>query len=350
MSVIHGTSHKAIKFFREFPAAMAVYWIYVSRANNEGVAWPSVRGLRADTGWSTDPTMDARKWLVDHEALEEVKDYVRPKWRKLDDATKARLLNLDQAQYYRPTGKIVIDGKEYDLLYYGGTESSDIDESESDQSPDVPPRRTSTPPNIDAVEHPPGGTELGISISELDTNQSEDNSKTLSATSAEGDKKSGEWSGVDEKTSATPTGSAADTIKEKTPAKAKTTTRTTPPVPRTPSPRKKSESAYTAEENKAIGDLIKAWMDAADNFQPYAYQNKTWRAQAVNLHKQGITPDNVKTFIAGLRSDRFWRDKVIEWSKINGGIIPYLKAHNLMAPRYKSADTSGMDLPDDPYV
>src|SRR5258706_11055581 len=110
--IIHGASHKAIKGFREEPAAMSVYWIYVSRTNKDNVAWPSGSGLARDTGWCKEKCLDARQWLVEHNALERADGYVRPEWMNLDEDTRRKKMNLDRCEYYRPTGVINIDGKD----------------------------------------------------------------------------------------------------------------------------------------------------------------------------------------------------------------------------------------------
>ncbi len=146
-NVIHGQSHKVLKHLREEPAALAVLWIYASRTNRDNVAWPSSRGLAHDTGWGREACLKARAYLVEHEALEEVKDYVRPDWRKLEPADKARRLNLDKAEYYRPTGKFVINGKTYPVFYYGGDSPSPVEDE------------TLTPADPDGLPHPTSGAD-----------------------------------------------------------------------------------------------------------------------------------------------------------------------------------------------
>jgi hypothetical protein len=126
---IHGLSHKSLKVLRRSPAALAVYWVYVSRTNNEGVAWPSAARLAIDLGWVKDTCLEGRKLLVEHEALERVKEYVRPEWRKLDEAERKRKISLDRSEYYRPTGYIIVNGVRLPLLYNGSDEPSEIDGS-----------------------------------------------------------------------------------------------------------------------------------------------------------------------------------------------------------------------------
>jgi hypothetical protein len=173
MPAIHGKSHQVIKHFRKKPAALAVYWIYVSRANYENVSFPSVSGLGRDTGWNRDTCAAARKWLVEHGALELVKDYVRPKWRDLPKKELQIKKHLDRSEYYRPTGKLIIDGVVHNLLYFGGEESSNIEEEltpEPNTPPDVPPRRLSNASTDDDTDGRQNGTELD-SISELDSKE-----------------------------------------------------------------------------------------------------------------------------------------------------------------------------------
>src|SRR5690606_5238072 len=94
-AVIHGQSHKALKHLRKPTPTLTVYWLYCSRMNNEGVAWTSLRRLADDTGWSINSPMPARRYLVKHKALEPVKNYVRPAWRKLPEAERKRKMQLD---------------------------------------------------------------------------------------------------------------------------------------------------------------------------------------------------------------------------------------------------------------
>lgn len=118
-NVIHGDSHKALRFMRKHPATLAVLWIFASRTNYENVAYPSLRGLSEDTGWSVDECAEARDWLVEQKALVEVTDYIRPEWRELPKQELTRKLNFDKAQYYRPTGQIAINDEMIKLLYFG---------------------------------------------------------------------------------------------------------------------------------------------------------------------------------------------------------------------------------------
>lgn len=129
---IHGLSHKALKAFRKKSAALPVYWIYVSRMNNEGVAWPSSAGLAKDTGWNKSACLDARSHLVSIGALEKVDGYVRPEWRGLSAQEKTRKVNVDRSEYYRPTGYVMHNGEKLPMLYNGGDEPAQVDEQSSD--------------------------------------------------------------------------------------------------------------------------------------------------------------------------------------------------------------------------
>lgn len=186
-NVIHGQSHQVMKHFRQEPAALAVLWIYASRTNRDNVAWPSARGLAHDTGWGKDTCLNARAFLVEHQALEPVADYVRPAWRKLEAAAKSRKMNLDKAEYFRPTGKFVVEGKEYPIFYYGGETASPIEDEANypeeaadvrpdltsganghQARPDIRPRLTSGP-----IDGRRGGTELD-SINQDDPKETKD--------------------------------------------------------------------------------------------------------------------------------------------------------------------------------
>jgi DnaD/phage-associated family protein len=156
-SVIHGKSHQVLKFLHKRPAALAVLWIYASRTNYEGVAWPSIRGLMKDTGWTV--CDEARDYLVEHGALERVEGYIRPQWRKLSLDERTRKINLDKSQYYRVTGVFVQDGIEYPVFYHGANEAIDTENDPSDVG------RSST---SDVVDHGPGATELNTN-GELDS-------------------------------------------------------------------------------------------------------------------------------------------------------------------------------------
>lgn len=151
---IHGLSHKGIKAFREKSAALAVYWIYVSRMNNEGVAWPSANGLARDTGWNKEAVLDGRQCLVALQALEDVPDYIRPEWRALSGQERAKKLNLDRSEYYRPTGHIVLNGVKYPMLYNGSDEISDIDDNSADGR-NRRPSKGSTVDSVDGRQNPP---------------------------------------------------------------------------------------------------------------------------------------------------------------------------------------------------
>lgn len=178
-AAIHGKSHAALKYFRKTPAALAIYWIYLARTNQDGIAWPSLAGLARDTGWNKDTCQEAREFLVKHHALERVTGYVRPAWRNLEPKKQQKQLNLDKAEYYHPTGYIDVGNKRHWMLYFGGTTESDIDEPAlfEGENVDVLPRRTSRASIIDGDDHRRHRTELNTSI-ELDSSTPEDLSQS----------------------------------------------------------------------------------------------------------------------------------------------------------------------------
>jgi hypothetical protein len=137
--IIHGTSHKVLHLMKKPAPTLAVYWCYIARTNNDNVAWPSIQTLARDTGWGTTAVTNARQWLVEHQAIELVTDYIRPQWRNLEPQELARRRNLDKAHYYRPTGYIVVDGQRYDLLYVARDQEADKpnEPTEDDSTPAV---------------------------------------------------------------------------------------------------------------------------------------------------------------------------------------------------------------------
>jgi hypothetical protein len=171
---IHGSAHAAIKHFRKNPAALSVYFVYVSRANTDNVAWPSIRGLARDTGWGADACQKARQWLIDHSALEEKRGYIRPAWRNLPQEERQQRMNLDQSKYFKPTGGIRIDGVVYNVLYAPVG-------NEGDETLDVRSHRTSTAPDVG-----PDSTELdSIKSSERDSKNPSDPNGSDASTNPE---------------------------------------------------------------------------------------------------------------------------------------------------------------------
>ena len=161
-STIHGQSHQAIKHFRDNPAALAIYWIYCSRVNPDNVAWPSLASLMRDTGWSRTYVNKARKWLVDHGALIEMKKYIKPEWRHLEGAELRKKQGMDRTKYYRPTAYLEIDGQKYAMLYNPQAEPSDSESYENIPESTHTTRST----ELHSVESVP---ELSTSSTERDT-------------------------------------------------------------------------------------------------------------------------------------------------------------------------------------
>lgn len=176
--IVHGHSHKALKHFRKCPAALSVYWVYIARANIDNVAWPSIRGLAEDTGWSRTECHKARLWLVECNAIKEDTDYIRPMWRHLPAQKLAQKRNFDRAKYYRPTGFIEPSGDPlrlyFDLLYAPENREADP-HVDTDESADVLQGSTSDACTT-GLDIQQGGTELNtIEENELDSTSSDPN-------------------------------------------------------------------------------------------------------------------------------------------------------------------------------
>lgn len=115
---IDGRSCAGIKHLDKQRKAQTIYWIYASRVNQENVAWPGIESLSNDADTSKHTAGAARKWLIEHKALEPVPDYVRPDWRELPAQERARKLNFDRAEYFRPTGFIEWEGERYPISIF----------------------------------------------------------------------------------------------------------------------------------------------------------------------------------------------------------------------------------------
>jgi hypothetical protein len=185
-SVIHGASTKALKHMRENPATIAVYWVYCARANHENVAYPTLRGLERDTGWCKSECDEARKWLIEHQALEVVDGYVRPEWRELEPQKRAQRVNFDKTEYYRPTGRLVVDNVIYPMLYVGKSEPSDVEDDEVEQNTDVLQQRTSVDNGHQST------TDVSSHSTELNTSESKLNTTTARGKKRKGGKTTGE--------------------------------------------------------------------------------------------------------------------------------------------------------------
>ena len=115
MSTIHWDSRNV---WGLMPARAVQLWcIYAAMVNRDGVAWPSLANLTAalrlkDKG----AAIEARRWLVDHGALEIVRGYI-PLHERKGPATH------DQRMFVRLTGSVTIDDIRYTLLYAPGDEA-----------------------------------------------------------------------------------------------------------------------------------------------------------------------------------------------------------------------------------
>lgn len=299
---IHGKSTAALKHLRECPAALAVYWCYVARMNNEGVAWPSVRGLAHDTGWNPEACLSGRALLVRLGALEAVQGYTRPDWRKLQGRAKSKKVNLDRAEYYRPTGKLVAGENSFSLLYNGGDDTNPIDL-------DVLPGRTSTAPMFDAADVRPDRTELDSSL-QLDSMTQLNSIQPLA-----------------------PSGAGAENTADK------------------PAVKGKGKTPEGAAEAQAIASIISAWLatsgaNGSKVIEPTAYGNKTKRAEAKAMHAEGITPAVVTDYLRHKHADRFWSAKAISWQTMKGEILSYYTRNQALygtsAPKTEQYDDGPM--------
>ena len=81
------------------------------------------------------------------------------------------------------------------------------------------------------------------------------------------------------------------------------------------------------ETNKQIAALIEAWHTGSGSQRKAPYANKTVRAEALRMVETGITPDDVRAFIADRRADRFFRDKGISWLHLVDNIAAWRDAH-----------------------
>jgi hypothetical protein len=127
-AVINGNSCAALKFFREEPAALAVYWAYCAHMNAENIAWRGLRSLETETGWTVNAVKKARVWLIKHELLERVEEYTPKKWRKLEPEAQQQAKMRYYNEYYRVCPTLVIDGEEYSMLYTPQDDSGEDNE------------------------------------------------------------------------------------------------------------------------------------------------------------------------------------------------------------------------------
>jgi hypothetical protein len=85
------------------------------------------------------------------------------------------------------------------------------------------------------------------------------------------------------------------------------------------------------EKSKAVNALLTAHVEASGEIvadPARVYANKTRRAQAEALYEAGITPQNIRDFIADRRQDDFWQDKTISLPYIAKSIRPWLDSRD----------------------
>lgn len=103
---------------------------------------------------------------------------------------------------------------------------------------------------------------------------------------------------------------------------------------KTTAAKKKSTASANPEENKAVAELIKSWLDASGTIQANAYGNKTNRALAIQMHQKGVTPVDITTLIKDLRGDDFWKDKPISLTKVAERIVAWKEAAQHIPPEH----------------
>lgn len=113
-----------------------------------------------------------------------------------------------------------------------------------------------------------------------------------------------------EETSQSITETTAETTKDSTPSGV-----SLPEPQETPSPEETAKS-----ENKAIGDLIKVWLEEQSIIDSKAYSKTGYRSIAKDLHRAGVTPDDLKGFLTYYNAQGFWKDKAIPWSYVQANI------------------------------
>lgn len=99
------------------------------------------------------------------------------------------------------------------------------------------------------------------------------------------------------------------------------------------------------EQTAAVVGLLKAWKDASGTVgSPFA--NRTYRAQALELHKAGVTPDDVTRYVKSLVSDPFWKKNGVKWGKVASSVRAW--AGKLAQPEAKPAQPA-VDVPRTDY-
>lgn len=112
------------------------------------------------------------------------------------------------------------------------------------------------------------------------------------------------------------------------------------PVDGLPDETPRKNGKPTPEENKAIGKLIKVWIDEQSIIDSKAYTKTGYRSVALDLHRAGITPDDLQGFIVERKTDPFWKDKTIPWGTVQKDIATWKATTN---GKSKSV-TEGMTL------
>lgn len=108
-TTLHWGFRAALRYFRP-DGSLAVYMAYLLHANVRGRAWPSTNLLIAETGWARASVVEAKKWLVNREALERVEYNKRV---GADELSLHQRLDIMQI-----TGVIRLENEVIPLLYF----------------------------------------------------------------------------------------------------------------------------------------------------------------------------------------------------------------------------------------
>lgn len=120
---LHWGFRNVLHHFRE-DGTLAVYVAYLLHANMRNRAWPSIDLLVKETGWSRSSVVNAKKWLIEHQALERV-EYEQ---RAGDDELKLH----QRTDIMQITGVLAINGEVVPLLYFNQQTNDSLNSSASE--------------------------------------------------------------------------------------------------------------------------------------------------------------------------------------------------------------------------
>jgi len=103
---------------------LSVYICYLLHANLRNRSWPSIELLIKETGWSRASVVGAKKWLVDHAALQKVGMMQRI-------GTEEQSLH-QRVDIMQVTGIVIIDGEAIPVLYFNQQTNEYLNNSASE--------------------------------------------------------------------------------------------------------------------------------------------------------------------------------------------------------------------------